>query len=357
MSTLTLAGDLKSALTHFALLGLARLCETDGIRGARICWTNETVPRAQLLLPDGDESHVAELLRSLAQRLAAHDQWPQVLVNYGTGKRSARFSPFSPRIRAIDPQKERVDWEVHQRTRHEYLDALQAAHQLLDLRFLGALGEAAYWRFDNKEPRPDHGASRWEMKTRNRGEEFVQHRFSGLCTEVSGRDRDEILDGLSGVKINDLGGKNSPDSRTSSGLTPPGPVDAALALAGFLGISAFPLSHQITRLSVTPCAYPERSLHPQLIVLPVPIQAMTVARLQSIIVSRELALVVAQRGSLLEVSADPDTATEELELEAAYRWLRSRGVPGVVEFPILKTGSSSAPERQILRGTAVPHGK
>lgn len=356
MTTLTLAGDLKSALTHFALIGLARLCENEGMKNVRIRWTNDAVPRAQLVLPESDTSHVADLLRFYAQRLGAHDQWPQVLLTYGTGKRAAQFSPFSPRIRAIDPVKERGDWTRHQDTRHKYLDELQATNELLDLRFLGALGEAAYWRFDNNAPRPDHGASRWEMKTRNKGEEFVQHRFSGLCKEVAGRNRDQIMNGLTGLAINDIGGKLSATSRTSSGLTPPGPVDAALALAGFLGISAFPLSHQVTRLSVTPCAYPVRSLHPQLLVLPVPFQEMTVARLQSLLLSRELALVVAHRGSLIDAALEPNSAGKELELAAAYRWLRSRGVPGVIEFPILKAGSASAPERQILRGTAVPHG-
>lgn len=355
MSTLTLAGDLKSALTHFALIGLARLCENAGIRNVRVCWSNEAVPRAQLILPTVEQSHVADLILSHAQRLTGDDQWPQALVNYGVGRKPARFSPFSPRIRAIDPVKDRGDWKLHQETRHKHIDALQDAESIMDLRFLGALGEAAYWRFDNGAPRPDHGASRWEMKTRNRGEEFVQHRFSGLCDEVARRDREQILNGLTGGSIRDIGGKEDADSRTSTGLTPPRPVDASLALAGILGISAFPLSHQISRLSVTPCAYPVRSLHPQLLVLPVPFQEMTMARLQSILVSRELALVVAHRGRLLDAK-EPFDASEELELEAAHRWLRSRGVPGVVEFPILKTGSSSAPERQILSGTAVPHG-
>ena len=35
-------------------------------------------------------------------------------------------------------------------------------------------------------------------------------------------------------------------------------------------------------------------------------------------------------------------------------WLKDRGVKAVVRFPILLAGSSSAPERQVQYGTAVP---
>lgn len=356
MTTMTLAGNVKSALTHFALYGLARVCENAGMQKIRVRWTREAVPQAQLLAPQNEDEEIAEAVLTLVKQLAEEGQWPDIRVSYGTGKQEKEFSPFSPRIRGIQAEKNPDDWSRHQTSRHEALDKLTAERRLLDLMFLGSLGEAAYWRFDNKEPRPDHGASRWEMKTRNRGEEFVQDRFSKLCAELAQWDRAEVLDGLLGRAVNDSLGKNKADSRTSTGLTPPGPTDMALTFVALLGISAFPLAHQISRLSVTPGAYPVRSLHPQVMVLPVPVGEMTMARLQSVLVSQEFAQVLAHHGESLNGTTAGKSAGDAVDLEASYRWLQSRGVPGVAQFQVLKTGSSSAPERQVLQGRVVPHG-
>ena len=46
MSTITLAGDYTSALTHFAQYGLASLAEQHHPQGVTLGWTREAVPKA-----------------------------------------------------------------------------------------------------------------------------------------------------------------------------------------------------------------------------------------------------------------------------------------------------------------------
>ena len=48
MSTITLAGDYTSALTHFAQYGLASLAEQYHPQGVTLGWSREAVPKAQI---------------------------------------------------------------------------------------------------------------------------------------------------------------------------------------------------------------------------------------------------------------------------------------------------------------------
>ena len=101
----------------------------------------------------------------------------------------------------------------------------------IDLELIGALGEPAYWRFASNGPRPDEGANRWEMKTRNRGEDFVRNRLRQLARIVADRDATAIVSGLTGHTVEDEAykGKRSDESRTATGLTSPRFTDSALA--------------------------------------------------------------------------------------------------------------------------------
>jgi CRISPR-associated protein Csb3 len=60
---------------------------------------------------------------------------------------------------------------------------------------IGALGEPAYWPTDRNA---DAGASRWEMKTRNQGAEFVGNRLVPLAQAVAARTIEQTLTGLTG---------------------------------------------------------------------------------------------------------------------------------------------------------------
>lgn len=347
MATITLGGDVTSALTHFALLGAARLLEEKSPGSSRLWWSTDDTPRACLDMGDLDESALGEAIREQAREWARDGAWPQIQHHYQHGAKFLAASPFSPRIKGIDARKNPGEWDKHQQARGEVLDQLDLNYDWLSRELISSLGEPAYWREENKDPRPDHGASRWEMKTRNRGEEFVSHRFGPMCKEIAGWDVEAIVAGVTGRAVSDTIGKNSSSSRTSTGLTPPGAVDAALAFLGLIGISSFPMARRVHQINTTPCAYPTTSLHPTAMVLPVPVEPLTLARVNGIIESQELSVIVAEEGGRRS-----GAATEELALERvqAVQWLRSRQVPAVAVFTILLTGSASAPERQVQSG-------
>lgn len=348
METLTLARDFTSSLTYFAAIGLATVVEEELGKTVLISYSQDTSPKAQLQLDGITAEDVAKVLHGVAGRWAESGSWVQETMDYPEKKSSMARSPFSPRIKVIE---ESATWEKHQDFRGRHLDRLLQEQDMLAIRFIQGLGESAYWRFDKKDRRPDHGASRWEMKTRNKGQEFIKDRLALLCQDLATWEVRDVLDGLRGEAIRDTIGKNAPDSRTATGFTQPGPTDEALAFAGLLGLTAFPPAHQISGISVTPGAFPRNVLHTRDMVLPIPAKPVTLQRLVSLLLSKELATV--SRALLARESGqplDPDLALAE---PAATTWLQARRVPAVAHWPVLKTGSSSAPERQVLDGTVV----
>ncbi|OHR23861.1 hypothetical protein HMPREF2787_10550 [Corynebacterium sp. HMSC061H03] len=336
-----IAGNVSSALTHFATYGLALLIDSD-IDGAesRVFFTEEAYPRAILEIDGCAPPDVATALRAIAQRWADRKSWAQATMEYPDGKQTVARSPFSPRIKQFGDS---LVWERHSSFRNNYLDSLST--DSMALQFIQGLGEAAYWRQESNSPRPDEGASRWEMKTRNHGQEFIVHRLAPLVTELAAWPVEQILGGLEGKILNDVIGKNKADSRSASGFTAPRPTDNALAFAALLGMSMVPPIRNIDALSVTPGAYPQNITHPNWMVLPVPTTPVTSERLRSILLSKQLDEVAK---SVLEMNGNRLSAPE-----AGKIWLRNRGVPAVAVFSILKAGSASAPERQVLNGNLV----
>lgn len=352
MSTITLAGDYTSAFTHFAQYGLASLAEQYHPQGVTLGWSREAVPKAQLTIEDTDTHTIAGYLQKLAEQLSEPDTWVMRDVIYGSGKDEKNFSPFSPRIRVIDTKKYPTDWRKHQEARHEDLDGLAANRDILNLRWISGLGEAAYWRFDCKDNRPDHGASRWEMKTRNKGEEFVQHRLRPMCVELTNWSAEKILSGLLGESLNDSLGKNKPSSRTSTGFTTPQPTDVALAFAALLGISVFPVIHQVHQLSVTPGAWPSDSLHPQKMVLPITNEHITLARLRTILRNRAYAQTVEQ---ICKPESEKYKSTTENVFDTAgsAEWFKARGMEAFVKFPVKTVRTKLNAYRFIQEGEPV----
>lgn len=334
-----LAGDVSSALTHFAAYGVALLIEAE-CPDARVLlsYSQESRPRAILELDGINSEGVAVAVREVAHRWSQPDSWAQKLLSYPDGKGSALRSPFSPRIKGFIDEE---TWTRHILFRSAELDRL--GEDKLALQFINGLGEAAYWRRESNPPRPDDGASRWEMKTRNRGEEFIANRFSGLVREVATWDSPQILNGLVGCSVKDAIGKQKADSRTSTGLTRPQPVDNAMAFVALLGMGLMPPIRDIRSISTTPGAYPRQVTHPKWMVLPVPIEPITVERMRSIILSEQFDLVA-------KVAVGDSDELPEMEV-AGRAWLRSRNVAAISIFPIFKGGSSLASERQVLDGT------
>jgi CRISPR-associated protein Csb3 len=205
---------------------------------------------------------------------------------------------------------------------------------------IGALGEQAYWRV-NGTARPDEGASRWEMKTRNKGEEFVGNRMEPLANAVAARNTDAILSGLTGATTCDEVGRNSPDSRSPTGFASPGPLDNALAWCALWGISQFPVVHHTDRQSATAATYvPDRRTHPTFVYLPVPTRGIKLSRLRSILASDELATAASASSDVIRV-------------EASRKWLENRGIRAVMRFPVFVSSNQNAPERWILTGSPI----
>ncbi|TVS77666.1 hypothetical protein [Mycobacterium helveticum] len=338
MSIFTPAGSVTSALTHFALFGLGGICEAELGVSARVWWTDERIPRPQLDV-GREPQFIADSVHRHAAGRTSPDSWLALRIEHERKTTAA----FSPRIKAPSSP---AAWRYLQSARHTALDRLVASRALLDLRMIGALGEPAYWLVDRT---PDGGASRWEMKTRNRGEEFVGNRLAPLAGYVAARQVDEILSGLKGATVNDEAGGNQPESRTATGFARPGPVDNVLAWCALWGIAQFPVvPHTREQSGTAGTNVPSRRTNPTFVFLPVPTRPITLARLRTVVASRQLAVA----------AADPQavSALDEIAVGNSRKWLGDRRIRALVRFPVFVSDNPSAPERQIRDGSIVPIG-
>jgi CRISPR-associated protein Csb3 len=342
MGELELPGDIRIALSHTAAYGIAAILEDQGRVGVGISWTTTLDGRAVVSTPGCDIDEIAGIVLAHARRHTAGDDWTAATINID-GSEAGRLSP---RIKC--PVNDAA-WRDLVRSRRETIDREANARRWLDLAMIGALGEPAYWRFDHQgKPRPDQGASQWEMKTRNSGEDFVRHRLRKLALSVAARDLAGVRDGLTGAGVVDEAGRNEADSRTGTGLVGLGPVDNALAWCALWGLSRFVVVAMARRPSESaghgsarrPGALRESWFH-----LPIPSLPMTLSRLGTIIVSDQLDAVAA-------ADALPD-GSGALSAASAREWLMNRGIGAVARFPIGWFGSASAPERRALLGSII----
>ena len=254
----------------------------------------------------------------------------QAKTSFTTSKGEKILGLFSPRLTLPQEDSQVQQFEDH---REEFLNSDLTT---LDHLMISNLGEPGYWIFDRNKRYPDNSASRWEMKTRNRGEEFVGNRLSKLASIVSSLDKDSIDAGLTGRNISDPLGKDRPDSRTSTGLTPPGPVDDALAWCGLWGISGFILVPGTgSDISATAGAVPQQRLHPRSLVIPITEKPMSPAAWRALMATR----------AIIDI-----TSSDESSMTTASDYLKARGVLGICTFPVYTTNNSNAPERMVLSG-------
>jgi len=340
MSDLHLRGDVRTAFSHLTLIGLAAILEEAGAAGVRIGWTTSLDPRPVVSTLDIAASEIGEAVGAHAALHSIDGNW----VAQGL---------MSPRI---TPPKDQAAWERLDEERSTVIDRQLDEGRSLDLRLIGALGEPAYWRFDRRgqrrgQRRPDEGASRWEMKTRNRGETFVADRLRKLAEAVAAREPSSVIDGLAGEQTIDEAGHDAIDSRTATGLAAPGPTDNAVAWCALWGISQFPVVHLVTAQSRT-AGHIEGTrgsgMRHGWFCIPVPDAPMALPRLRTINASAQLAWAGAPCVSEARSSADA------LRDEAARAWLTDHGVGAIVRFPIAEFGSANAPERRALAGKVMP---
>lgn len=330
-----LTGNVEVALSHLALCGLVSIADESTGTASRLWWTADQtpVPTVQTTL---DASQLAAAVHAHAQRAADPASW---LMRRETAGTRAGAGLFTARAKVpADPG----EWRYH-------VEEIRAARRSmtvtrLDGQMLLGLGEPAWWRWERDANRPDEGASRWEMKTRNQGQEFLLHRLAPLAQTLAQRTPQEIFDGLVGRSVVDETGMNASESRTATGLTTPGPVDSAVAWCALWGLAVAPPIPRKTAISRTPGVWPDERLHPTRAALPVFTHPVTVARFSQILLSEAFDTAGAA------LSGGDSDAGLPISRGAAAAWLIEQGVRAVVVFPVRKTGSASAPERQILSG-------
>lgn len=359
-----LKGDVRQAIYHLAGFGLAAIIESALECTARVGLSSEGVTVGW------DGGHTTF---DVGEAVAAHARQREgCWVDDVTELSGGIFGTLSPRIKT--PQDDA--WQQLQKAR---LAAVDEAYRRwpngsLDLEFISALGEPAYWIHDFQgKVRPERGASMWEMKTRNRGEDFVANRLTSLRRAVAARTAEGVLRGLTGeVPVDETG--SGTDSRTPTGLTAPRPTDSALAWCGLWGISLLPVTHDArpaggrTRAlgqdSITTgmirlkLADPGPTGSRALVFLPLFARLTRLARIRTVAQSRALARYVAAtvvEGATRGSVAGSDNDARDLASDAA--WLRSKGCRGLLVAYQLASDNPNAPELHVTAGEVHPLGE
>lgn len=320
MNELRLGGERTSALTHFAMFGLAAILEDAGHRPVRLWWSEERKP-APYIGVDATWDEVASCVQAHAARAAADDSWVNATVNGTSVQGRPLYSP-----RASTPQM--PEWPEFERQRHEAMPPGR-----LDRLMIAALGEPAWWRVEEANT-ADGGASRWEMKTRNRGQEFLGDRLALLARAVGRRSVDDVRAGLSGEALTDEVGGSADVSRTPTGLTTPRLTDNALAWCALWGLVVVPPVRHVWGFSASPGVWPRTRTHPDRAVVPMWTTPVSVWVIRTVMTSKNF------DAAAFAAPSDP----------FARAALQHRGVRALMRFPVHVGGSASAPERMLLTG-------
>lgn len=341
--------DITDAFSHLMMVGLASILEDDDSeRCCMIRWID--FRQAELITSDDlDMKAVSVIVSNHAKRwsslkaLRSRGEYT-FSAEPGDGKGSSPHATMSPRLSALGVPG---GWEKLSQDRESAIDNLETWG---DYRYFGALGQPSYWSGErNKKLWSDAGASRWEMVTRNQGQEFVQGRLFPLAQKVAERSIKAIQDGLMGTKVVDEAGKNSATSRTATGLHVPSKTDNARAWCALLGVSAFPT------WVCTSAGSDDRDPSAALLqlkgpirfaILPITDRPWTVTKYRSVVRSRALA----EFGIEQQRHATDSTT----KISPAAEWLREKGVRACVLFNQFVSDNASAPERWLEPGNIVP---
>lgn len=369
MSEMLLRGDRRVLLTHMTMIGLAAILEDAGAQNVRVGWTDEMQCRPRVIADDVDFDQAAAIIRDHARAHGAAPSWVAERIQLEDSPKPKLVGLMSPRVKTlprIDSPEGQSKWTMLSQHRQRCLDVLTESSARLDLMLIGSLGAPSYWHRSQKtkEPLQDHGASRWEMKTRNAGEEFVGNRLHLLADDVARRDGSSVRDGLTGLITRDIAGKVDPESRTATGMAAPGPTDAAAAWCALWGISQLPVVLFVTgpESRSTPSRsaghLPHRRPHRGWLYLPMPISPMAMPRLRTILASAPLRDFVqfSVESSMRNSEIDRGDANLELNHQGHRKWLADRGVAAVAHFEVIASSNPSAPELRALDGLIDPVG-
>ena len=329
-----LSGEITSALTTFAGLGLALILEGDAAERVRLGWTDAAEPQMVVTADGYDDEAIAAAVHEHAMASVVPDSWVQAdLESEPWVDKKGRWvaAVMSPRISRPDQGKE-CKWGYLQERRHSVIDRCwEGGSKWSDLELMGGLGEPSYWW-----SKGDGGASRWEMKTRQNYQNFVHDRLRGLAEIVADRNVMAIVSGLVGQTVTDEAykGKRSNDSRTATGLTSPRFTDSALAWCALWGLSSFPVIHRLTGVSVTAGAEPIGEFVPTQLVLPVLVGPHTLDRWRAVVVSEQIIQAATSRESAAAA-------------RSACAWLVAHGVRAILTFRVNVSDNDKAPERSL----------
>lgn len=338
MKTLIIDGEIDDLFSHMTLLGLASIVEDAGVPSVRVWWDAEERPVISGAF-DGGVGEVAEIVHAHVAAHVAPTSWLRDRFSFKNGPKSITVSTTAPRTTApVDP----LDWQRLDDRRQGALDAMSSA---LDHRLVQGLGYRSWWYHRGKDMRADIGANIWEMRTRNKGTEFIADRLLPLGEVLAEWPVDEIRSGLLGETLNDSHGKNKLDSRTPTGFSTPRPVDNARAWCALWALSMVPVVHLANPSGAYP-AYLARDKvgvgSPHQLLMPVPDTPVSLARMRALLRSEQLIVAV-----------DSGAESSTLRRQAAWTWLHQQGAAALVRFPVRYVGSASAPERQALSGVRV----
>lgn len=355
-SELTLPVDVTDAFDHLFLAGLASILEDEYDEPCSWKWND--FQHATLYARAGcDVDEVAQVVSNHVRRWV-QSMWLRAKGDYTCAEEEtplhdaagSEHATLSPRLSGISVPH---GWKRLQKDRHTAIDALVTNG---DRRYVGALGEPAYWHWNSrKQAQPDNGASRWEMVTRNQGKEFVGGRLLPLAEALANRSVEDFKVGLLGERVVDeIGSKSKSDSRTATGLHRPQPTDNARAWCALMGVAAFP--HMITTKGTirdaTACLT-QMTGSRRFVVLPVFDQAWSLSKYRSVTRS---AMLLRFGVDLVENGALQGEQIDEGQASAGGRWLAEKGVVACVISNQYVSDNKSAPERWLERGRlyAVP---
>ena len=129
-----LGGDITSALTSFAGLGLALILEGEGAQRVCLGWTDEAEPRLEVSAEGYDDDAIAAAVHRHAQATAAPGTW--IHTDLEGEPWTGTSAVFSPRVKAAGTVEQ---WRELQRLRHDGIDRVARQESAADL--IGALGE------------------------------------------------------------------------------------------------------------------------------------------------------------------------------------------------------------------------
>lgn len=333
MTEFVLGSDHTRALDHFAGFGLSAILEQAGERDIRMHWSDVAIPRLNLSGLRSEPKQVAAVVHAHALGHCTTESWVQQTADVVSKGKPTEVGLFSPRISVPD---HRDAWRDLCERRSAAL-GVPVNQAWIDSLMIQALGEPAYWLLDTQRPVPDRGASRWEMITRTQGKDFTRDRLVKLANAVRARTPGAVFAGLTGDAPVDEIGKNKIDSRTGTGLVPPGPIDNALAWCALWGLSAFRITHRIGGQSITPGADPQNRFHPDQMALPLMTSPISPAKLRRILRSR----------AFHDSAFAPEGSSERT---TGRETLNHSGIAGLVRFPVRNVGTDSAAERRVLSG-------